>query len=124
MIKVLVVEDDKDLSEAYRMVLEKAKYQVERAFDGKEALAKAEQFKPDLILLDLLMPIKSGKQFLRAYRRNADHPGVKIVVFTNVQDTKGVDEAYELGADKYFVKSWTGPAGLIKIVKDVLRAKP
>lgn len=123
MTKILVVEDDNDLSEAYKIVLEKAKYQVERAFDGKEAMAKAAEFKPDLILLDLLMPIKSGKEFLKDYRRDKLHPKVKIVVFTNLQDSKGVDEAYELGADKYFVKSWTGPAGLVKIIKDVLKSK-
>jgi DNA-binding response OmpR family regulator len=123
MTKILVVEDDKDLSEAYRIVLEKAKYQVERAYDGKEALHKATEFEPDLILLDLLMPIKSGKDFLRAYKRDTDHPKVKIVVFTNLQDAKSVDDIYELGADKYFVKSWTGPTGLIKIINDVLRAK-
>jgi DNA-binding response OmpR family regulator len=121
MTKILVVEDDKDLSAAYRMVLEKAKFRVERAYDGNEALTKAAEFAPDLILLDLLMPIKSGKEFLRAYKRNTDHPSVKVVVFTNLQDSKSVDDIYELGADKYFVKSWTGPTGLIKIVKDVLK---
>lgn len=123
MTKILIVEDDKDLSDAYRIVLEDAKYSVKNAFNGKEALDISKTFDPDLILLDLLMPIKSGKDFLKEYNRNELHPEVRIVVFTNLQDSTEVDYIYDLGADKYFIKSWTGPTGLIKIIRETLNSK-
>jgi DNA-binding response OmpR family regulator len=65
--KIFIVEDDQDLNAAYRMILTKEKHQVETAFNGEEALQKVESFDPDLILLDLLMPVKSGVDFLQEY---------------------------------------------------------
>jgi DNA-binding response OmpR family regulator len=123
MTKILIVEDDKDLSEAYRIVLEDAKFTIAQAYDGDEALSLAKTFKPNLVLLDLLMPKKSGKGFLKKYDRNKLHKNVKIVVFTNLQEPDEVDDIYALGVDRYFIKSWTGPKELIKIIKDALKSK-
>jgi DNA-binding response OmpR family regulator len=119
MANILLVEDDLDLIAAYTIVLEAAHHNVRKAHNGDEALAAVKNYEPDLIILDLLMPIKSGKEFLKSYKRNTAHQKVKIVVFTNMQDAGEAEEVYELGADKYFVKSWTGPTGLLKIVDEV-----
>ena len=120
MANILLVEDDKDLIEAYAIVLEAAKHKIKKAYNGKQALSAAKEFDPDLILLDLLMPIKSGKDFLKEYKRDKAGKNVKIIVFSNLQDSDELEDVYSLGADRYIIKSWTGPHGLLKIVNEVL----
>ncbi len=120
MAKILLVEDDKDLIEAYALVLKAARHKIKKALNGKEALVAVKKFKPELILLDLLMPIKSGKEFLKEYQKNKDHKDVKIIVFSNLQDSNELEDVYKLGADRFIIKSWTGPHGLLKIIDEVL----
>lgn len=120
MANILLVEDDKDLIEAYALVLSAAKHKIEKAYNGKDALSAVKEFKPDLILLDLLMPIKSGKEFLKEYKKDKSNKNVKIIVFSNLQDSDELEDVYSLGADRYIIKSWTGPHGLLKIVDEVL----
>ncbi len=120
MTKILVVEDDHDLNEAYRLILSRENHKVETAFNGQEALKKLKDFRPDLILLDLLMPIKSGVDFLREYSEDCKDSGTKVVVFTNLENSPEINEAFRLGAYKCIVKSWTAPQGLVKVINDVL----
>lgn len=120
MAKILLVEDDKDLIEAYALVLQTAKHKIKKAYNGKEALSVVKDFKPDLILLDLLMPIKSGKEFLKEYKKDKRAKDVKVIVFSNLQDSNELEEVYSLGANRYIIKSWTGPHGLLMIVNEVL----
>jgi two-component system response regulator VicR len=118
--KIFIVEDDQDLNAAYRMILTKEKYQVETAFNGDEALHKVEAFDPDLILLDLLMPVKSGVEFLQEYDVVNKHKNVKVLIFANLEHASEIHEAFRLGADQCVIKAWTAPQGLVKIVADVL----
>jgi DNA-binding NtrC family response regulator len=119
MAKVLIVEDDKDLNNAYTIILKKAGHTVESALNGKIALGSVKKFKPDLILLDLLMPIMGGLEFLQNYNLDS-HNGVKVLIFTNMENSPEVNEAYSLGATRCIIKSWTAPQNLTKIVDDVL----
>jgi len=118
--KIFIVEDDQDLNAAYRMILEKEKYDVKTAFNGDEALQKVKSFEPDLILLDLLMPVKSGVEFLQEYDVVNKHKNVKVLIFTNLEHASEIHEAFRLGADQCVIKAWTAPQGLVKIVSDVL----
>lgn len=118
MASILVVEDDQDLNAAYKIILEHEGHDVTVAFDGKQALAKSQKSEPEIIVLDLLMPIMSGIEFLREY--NSTNHNSKILVFTNLEASTEIDEAFQLGADKCVLKSWTGPGGLVKIVDGVL----
>ncbi len=120
MSKIFIVEDDQDLNAAYSMILTKEKYEVETAFNGEEALAKVEKFNPDLILLDLLMPVKSGIEFLQDYDVVSKHKNVKVLIFTNLEHASEIHEAFRLGAEQCVIKAWTAPRGLVKIVADVL----
>jgi CheY-like chemotaxis protein len=117
---ILVVEDDRDLNNAYRIILENEGYTVEVAFDGKEALNKLKTFEPDLILLDLLMPIMGGLEFLQHYDLLKRHADVKVLIFTNMENSPEVNEAYKLGAHRCIIKSWTAPHNLAKVVTDTL----
>lgn len=124
MARIFIVEDDQDLNAAYSMILTKEKHTVDSAFNGDEALAKVTDFKPDLILLDLLMPVKSGVEFLQEYDVVNKHKDVKILIFTNLEHASEIHEAFRLGANQCVIKAWTAPQGLVKIVSDVLGAKP
>jgi len=117
---ILIVEDDKDLNNAYHMILESEGYTVESAFDGQEALEKLKDFKPNLILLDLLMPIMGGLEFLQHYNLKLKNPDVKVLIFTNMENSPEVKEAYALGAHRCIIKSWTAPHNLAKVIRDTL----
>lgn len=118
MSTVLIVEDEKALHDAYKLILEKEKYKVLSAFDGKEALTLLKEHKPDLILLDLRMPKMGGLDFLRQFEDRS--PQTKIIVFSNLDTQTEIDTAYDLGADRYILKAWASPQELIKVVKDAL----
>lgn len=123
MARILVVEDDQDLNKAYSMILEHDGHEVVKAFDGKEALKKLKDFEPDLILLDLLMPIMGGLEFLQESELPKKHKDVKVLIFTNMENSPEVAAAYKLGAHRCIIKSWTAPHNLSRVVDDTLRSK-
>jgi DNA-binding response OmpR family regulator len=119
--KILVVEDEQTLNEAYEMILSKSGYDVVVAHDGQDALEKSKKFEPDLILLDLRMPILNGIGFLEKYDLPNLHPKVKVIVFSNLDTQSEIDEAYKLGAKRYILKAWASPKELLNIVEDTLK---
>ena len=117
--KILVVEDERDLNDAYKMILESQNYDVATAFNGQEALEYIEKNgDPAVILLDLRMPVMNGIEFLEAYDA-PKHPDTTIILFSNYEAQKEVDEAFELGAERYVLKAWASPKELVKIVQDI-----
>lgn len=123
MARILVVEDDHDLNNAYCIILKHEGHEVVAAYDGKEALDKTKNFEPDLVLLDLLMPIMGGLEFLKKWDAPRKHSHVKILIFTNMENSPEVSEAYQLGANRCIIKSWTAPHNLARVVSDTLKAK-
>lgn len=123
MSKILIVEDDHDLNNAYSLILKHEGHDVVEAYDGKEAIEKLSKFKPDLILLDLLMPIMGGLEFLQQWDVRNKHKDVKVLIFTNMENSPEVAEAYKLGANRCIIKSWTAPHNLSRVVSDTLKAK-
>lgn len=122
MKKILIVEDDVNLNNAYYMILEQDNYEVKSAFNGQEALEILSDFTPDLILLDLIMPQKSGLDFLKEY--SVTHKKTpRVLIITNLENSKEIAEAIEMGGYKCIVKSQTTPQGLKKIVNTTLKNK-
>jgi DNA-binding response OmpR family regulator len=119
MSDILVVEDDKDLNNAYKIILSKEGHHVVSAFNGEEGLQAIKKFSPQLILLDLLMPIMGGLEFLQKYRLDTRN-NVKVLIFTNMENSPEVTEAYKLGAHRCIIKSWTAPQNLAKVVSEAL----
>jgi CheY-like chemotaxis protein len=117
---ILIIEDDVALNQAYETILRTAGYTVRTAFDGEEALRLASHEEPDIIFLDLRMPTLDGIGFLKAYQPIANHKNVKIIVFSNYDLQQEIDEAYDLGAERYVLKAWASPKELIKIVEDTV----
>ncbi|OGL31215.1 hypothetical protein A3F37_02490 [Candidatus Saccharibacteria bacterium RIFCSPHIGHO2_12_FULL_41_12] len=120
LANILIVEDDKSLNEAYTMILDTAGYDTTPASDGIEALSLVEDSNYDLILLDLKMPNMDGIKFLKEYKKRYKNRQAKLVVFSNYDLQNEVKQAYELGIDKYFLKSWASPKDLLKIIEEVI----
>ncbi len=115
--KILVVEDDQALSDAFSIVLKKEGYEVDTAFDGKDALERVANDEYDLILLDLLMSVLDGKGFLKKFDNQANTP---VIVFSNLDAKDDIDEALRLGASRYMLKAWASPTKLAELVKETL----
>lgn len=121
---ILIVEDDADLNEAYQLILTSAGYTVLSAYNGREALdiLKEKEIEPAIIFLDLRMPVMDGIEFLETYDAPL-HPLTTVIVFSNYDAQKEVDEAYALGAERYILKARASPKELLRIVEDVVAAK-
>lgn len=122
LARILVVEDDKDLNNAYCVILRHEGHEVVAAFDGQEALSKLNKFEPELVLLDLLMPVMGGLEFLQSWESKNKPKNVKILIFTNMENSPEVAQAYKLGANRCVIKSWTAPHNLAKVIKDTLES--
>ena len=121
MAKILVAEDEKALNDAYVMILKRAGYTVKSALDGAQALEITKTYEPDVILLDLRMPEIGGIEFLEAYKLPQNHPKVKVIIFSNLDMQKEIDQAFSLGASKYMLKSWASPKELVTMVEAELK---
>lgn len=119
MAKVLVIEDNDMLNQAYTFMLKAKGHDVDSAFDGEQGLKKASTFKPDVILLDYLMPKMDGKAFLEHYDVNGKHPNVKVLLLTNISEEEKVSEAMSLGVYKHLLKAQTEPAQLIGLIDEI-----
>ena len=121
MAKILIVEDDKILNDAYRLTLERDEHKITTVSNGKEALLAAQQNEPDIILLDILMPEMSGIEFLEQYDILNKHPKVKVVILSNLGEGGEVQRAMALGAYKYIVKAHESPEDLSTLVNHLIR---
>ena len=107
MKKILVVEDDKFLSGAYRIKLVKLGFEVQLASDGDEALSHLQTFTPDLILLDLIMPGKDGFSTLIGLKSDQRWKNIPVIVASNLGQKEDIDKSMALGASDFIVKSDT-----------------
>jgi DNA-binding response OmpR family regulator len=118
---ILIVEDDEDLSEAYSILFKAEGYDVTSVGDAEQALRLIETKLPDLIVLDMLLPGKSGLDFLDEYAAKYLKSKTKIVVLSNIDSVIDSNKAYERGVSKYILKSWATPKSLAKIVKELIK---
>ena len=117
---ILVVDDNEDIRGLLSLVLQKEGYEVHAAEDGASALEKAYETKPDLILLDVMMPGLSGLEVLSTIRENKDKKisEVPIMMITAKSTIDDIDAAVELGASSYIVKPFR-PANLAEKVQAI-----
>jgi len=105
--KVLVVEDEANLREILKFNLEKEGYLTEAAMDANEALIFLDEFMPDIILLDLMLPGLKGIQFLRLIKENPKYKHIPIVVVSAKNSESDIVNALETGADDYITKPFS-----------------
>jgi CheY-like chemotaxis protein len=119
---ILFVEDDRPIAEMYSRVLEREGYQVEFAYDGAEGLQKANKKHYDLVLLDIMMPEKTGIEVLHELRGEdgKGNPDTKIIILTNLAQDKTSQEALKAQADGYIIKADIVPSQLAGIVAKLI----
>jgi len=119
---ILFIEDDKPIAEMYARILSREGYQVEFAYNGADGLQKAQAKHYDLILLDIMMPEKSGIEVLQTLRGEDGQgsPDTKIVILTNLAQNKTSQEALKAQADGYIIKADIVPSQLADIVAKLI----
>ncbi len=115
--KILVVEDERNIASFVAMYLKNARYQVDIARDGAEALQKADSINPDLVVLDLMLPDIDGLEVCRQIRSTSDVP---ILMLTARDDDVDKIVGLEVGADDYLTKPFN-PRELVARIKSILR---
>ena len=115
--KILLVEDDDSLASVYLTRFEAEGFVVKRVPNGEDALASALEFKPDLILLDVMMPKVSGFDVLDILRNTPETANVQVVMLTALSQESDQKRAEELGVDDYLVKSQVVIADVVDRVK-------
>ncbi|MGZ4430519.1 MAG: response regulator transcription factor [Gaiellales bacterium] len=106
-VKVLVAEDEPHLLRLVKFRLEREGYEVLTATDGEAALRVAREEQPDLCVLDVMMPKRSGFDVLRALRSDATCAGMKVIMLTARAQDRDVDVGFSLGADDYITKPFS-----------------
>ena len=119
-ITVLIVEDETVFRLIYRGVLENEGFNVIEADDGKKGWELAKSEKPDLILLDLILPGLTGYEVLEKIRSHEDTKNIPVVVFSVLGESKDIDKAIDLGANYYRTKGIDSPTNIVGILEDLL----
>mgnify|MGYP001562369591 CR=1 FL=1 len=120
MKKILFIEDEASLQKTLVDVLGSEGYQIVSALDGEIGLRLAESEKPDLILLDLILPHLHGLEVLKRLKGSLSTQKIPVIILTNVEEAKDIETALELGATTYLVKANYALQDVIDKVKKVL----
>ncbi len=104
---IMVVDDDPDLVTLLRAILEQKEFNVLCAYDGPQALAGLEKQKPDLILLDIMMPDMDGFEVLRRLKAAPETSSIPVILVSALNQLKDISTGYEMGADHYITKPFT-----------------
>ena len=123
--KILLVDDDKDFVEATKLVLESKPYDVVVAYDGDEGLAKARKEKPDLIILDVIMPVKDGFSAAEQLKKDSELKKIPVIMLTSFSEKVGetslsVSQGLALDTEDYVDKP-VSPQELLKRVERLLK---
>ena len=117
-LKILVCDDERHIVRLIQVNLERQGYQVVTAFDGKEDLEKIRAEKPNLVVLDVMMPYMDGFEVLKTLRREPETEGLPVIMLTAKAQDKDVFEGYHYGADMYLTKPFN-PMELVSFVKRI-----
>ena|SRR3989344_5574170 len=121
MKKILLIEDDPFLSSLLKNRLQKESYEVELVKSGGEVMPVLKKFKPDLILLDLILPEKSGFEVMEDIKSDPQLPKTPIVIISNLGQDSDIAKGKELGAADYLVKANISIDFLVGKVKEFLK---
>ncbi|MBI2451197.1 MAG: response regulator [Parcubacteria group bacterium] len=120
---VLIIDDDPFLSEMYSTRFKQDKFEADVAVNGEEGFQKAKEKKPDLILLDVVMPKMDGFETLKALKDNIETKGIPVILLTNLGQREDVEKGLKLGADDYVIKAHFTPTEVLKRAEKVLESR-
>lgn len=120
MTKIAIIEDDQAISQMYRIKFETEDYEVETAENGKLGLELAEKMKPDIILLDIMMPEMTGDEMLKLMRQTSWGKNIKVIILTNTGEQELPPNLKELGVKAVILKADMTPRQVAELVKQQL----
>jgi len=120
MKKILLIEDDLSLQKAFVDFLKKENYQVLTANDGLKGLEIAKEEKPNVILLDLILPKMKGLSVLEKIKEDELTKDIPVIILTNLEDPEGIEKAIEKGATAYLIKKDYSLKELLEKIKENL----
>jgi CheY-like chemotaxis protein len=120
MVKVLIVEDDQLMSRMYFRVFTYEKFEVQVAANGQAGLDKLKDFHPNIILVDVMMPVLNGVEMLARLKADPATRDIPVIMLTNLSDIRTAEDALKRGAVQYVVKSKHEPEDIVTIVKHTL----
>jgi len=119
--KIAIIEDDMAISQMYRMKFEAEGFTVETAENGKLGLELAQDMKPDVILLDLMMPEMNGDEMLAKMRQTSWGKDIKVIILTNMGEQEAPANLRDLGVEAFIVKANMTPRQVAELVKQHLK---
>jgi len=119
--KVLIIEDDSYISDMYRIKLESENFETTVAGDGIAGIKALEKQKPDIILLDIVMPRVDGFSVLKIIEKNPELKKIPVILLTNLGQKENVERGLEMGAVSYIIKAHFTPSEVVEKVKEILR---
>ncbi len=123
MKKIVIVEDELPIQLMYQMKLKREGFDVRVASNGLEGLNIVESFHPDLILLDLRMPVMDGAEMLEKLRAAPWGSDIRVIILTNISKTEAPQSLRFLNVDRYIVKAHYTPTQVLAIIQEVLGLK-
>jgi DNA-binding response OmpR family regulator len=120
MAKILLIEDDKFLRELIIQKLGKEGFEVVEAAEGETGVVKIEEEKPDLVLLDLILPGIDGFEVLRRIKENQAVSSIPVIILSNLGQRDDVEKGIELGAVDYLIKAHFTPGEIVQKIKATL----
>lgn len=120
-IKILLAEDDLQLIDMYRRKFEMEGFEVQFAEDGEQAINILDKWKPDVALLDIMMPKVNGLDVLKHIKEKTEYSDVLTVMLTNLGNESTAEEIYKLGATEYIVKADMTPLEVAEKVKALIK---
>jgi len=120
MKKILFIEDESALQKTFKEILKQEGYEMTSALDGEVGLRLAKTQKPDLILLDLILPRVHGFDVLKKLKEDKETRDIPIIVLTNLEGIGDIDKALELGATTYLVKAQYSLEEVVQKIKKAL----
>lgn len=121
MKKVLFIEDEMRLHKMFEDLFKAEEIQFFSAYDGESGLRLAEEERPDLILLDLILPRKNGFEVLKELKANPHLANIPVFVLTNLEGAQDVEKALSLGASAYLVKANYSLENILERIKEVFK---
>lgn len=119
--KILFIEDDENLIKSFKGFIENEGFQFFSATDGEKGLESAREIRPDLILLDLILPKKNGFTVLKEVKDDNDLKETPVIILTNLEDEKDIEKTLSLGAYTYLIKANYSLNDIIKKIKEALQ---
>lgn len=119
--KILIIEDDKFLRESMSQKLIEEKYEVFTSVDGEEGIKKIKEEKPDMVLLDLILPGIDGFEVLTKMKEDTSISNIPVIILSNLGQKEDIERGLKLGAKDYMIKAHFTPGEIIEKIKSILR---